>query len=181
VTAKTFIHTLIALTLSQSFFVPAEAKEHKAVGSNIVINAPPEVVFEAIRKQRNSEEAHRKQVSFDGKTAIIEEKMENVPVYGKVDCTFEETEFPYKRIDYKMLKSTKFKESFGSWILTPSSDGKSTTLEFDSYTNSGLMIPFGGQITEMESKNTGKKRLQHIKEVSESMAKNPPKTTAKPG
>jgi hypothetical protein len=147
------------------------AKEHKAVGSSITIEAPPEVVFEAIRKQRNSTQQHRSLEKFDGKVAVIKEHLENVPIYGKVDCEWEETETPYKRIDYKMLSSTKFKEGFGSWILTPSADGKSTTLEFNSYTDSGLMVPFGGELTKMESMKTSKARLTHIKEVSEDMQK----------
>ena len=163
---------LSALCMISGFAVTgAEAKDHKAVGSTIVINAPPEVVFEAVRKQRNSVEQHRTLEKFDGKVAIIKEKLENVPIYGRVDCTWQETEDPYKRIDYKMLSSTKFKEGFGSWIFTPSADGKSTTLEFNSYTDSGLMVPFGGELTKMESMKTSKARLAHIKEVSEEMEK----------
>ncbi|MES6523952.1 SRPBCC family protein, partial [Cutibacterium acnes] len=137
----------------------------------ITIAATPEVVFEAIRKQRNSTEQHRSLEKFDGKVAVIKEHLENVPIYGKVDCVWEETEQPYKRIDYKMVSSTKFKEGFGSWILTPSADGKTTTLEFDSYTDSGLMVPFGGELTKMESMKTSKARLAHIKQVAEDMQK----------
>jgi hypothetical protein len=161
----------MAATLLISCLLPCAAKQ-EAAGSNIDIQASPEVVFEAIRKQRNSTEQHRKLQSFNGKVAVIEEKMENVPVYGKVDCTFEETEDPYKRIDYKMLKSTKFKEGFGSWILTPSGDGKSTNLEFKTFTDSGL--PFMGGLTKMESVKTAKIRLKHIKEVAEQMQKEKP-------
>ena len=94
-----------------------------------------------------------------------------MPIYGKVECVWQETEDPYKRIDYKMLSSTKFKEGFGSWIFTPSADGKQTTLEFNSYTDSGLMVPFGGELTKMESMKTSKTRLAHIKEVAEDMEK----------
>jgi hypothetical protein len=155
-----------------------EAKEHEAVGSKIVINASPEVVFEAIRKQRNSTEQHRHQESFDGHKAVIKENMENVPIYGKVECVWEETEDPYKRIDYKMLKSTKFKSGFGSWVLTPGPDAKSTTLEFTSYTDSGLMVPFAGTLTKNESMKTAKTRLEHIKEVSEAMEKEHPAAKA---
>jgi hypothetical protein len=151
-----------------------QAKEHEAVGSKIVINAPAEVVFEAIRKQRNSTEQHRHQESFDGHKAVIKENMENVPIYGKVECLWEETEDPYKRIDYKLLKSSKFKGGFGSWVLTPGPDGKSTTLEFTSYTDSGLMVPFAGTLTKNESMKTAKIRLDHIKEVSEAMEKEHP-------
>jgi hypothetical protein len=157
----------------------AQSKEHVATGTNIVIDAKPEVVFEAIRKQRNNAESHRHLESFDGKVAIIKENMENVPLCGKVECFFEETEHPYTRIDYKMLRSSKFKAGFGSWILTPSADGKSTTLEFDSYTDAGLMIPFAGEFTKSQSMDNAKKRLKHIKEVSEQMQKEAPADKAK--
>ena len=164
---------LSALSLLFGFSAPQQAlaKEHRAVGSQIVINAPPEVCFEAVRKQRNSTEQHRTLEKCDGKIAVIKEKLEGVPIYGKVECVWQETEDPYKRIDYKMLSSTKFKEGFGSWIFTPSADGKSTTLEFNSYTDSGLMVPFGGELTKMESMKTSKLRLAHIKEVAEDMEK----------
>jgi hypothetical protein len=163
---------MVALLLSGVSGV--EAKEHEAVGSKIVINAPAEVVFEAIRKQRNSTEQHRHLESFDGKKAVIKENMENVPIYGKVDCTWEETEDPYKRIDYKLVNSTKFKGGFGSWVLTPGPDAKTTTLEFTSYTDSGLMVPFAGVLTKNESMKTAKIRLEHIKQVSEAMEKEHP-------
>ena len=163
---------VVALVVTGAAHV--EAKEHEAVGSKIVINAPPEVVFEAIRKQRNSAEQHRHQESFDGHKAVIKENMENVPIYGKVECLWEETEQPYKRIDYTLVKSSKFKSGFGSWVLTPGPDGKTTTLEFTSYTDSGLMVPFAGTLTKNESMKTAKIRLDHIKEVSEAMEKEHP-------
>jgi len=171
---------LIGLTIALSLLVGSHltcAAKQEAAGSNIDIQASPEVVFEAIRKQRNSTEQHRTLQSFNGKVAVIEEKMENVPVYGRVDCTYEETEDPYKRIDYKMLKSSKFKSGFGTWALTPSADGKSTNLEFKSFTDSGL--PFMGGLTKMESVKTAKIRLQHIKEVAEAMQKEKPKAKEK--
>lgn len=145
----------------------ALGKNQKPIAETIAINAPPQVVFEAIRKQRNSEEQHRKQVSFDGTKAVIDEKMEGVSLYGKVHCVWEETEHPYSRIDYKMVESDKFKSGFGSWILTPSTDGKSTTLEYDCFLDSGLMVPFAGEITKMAAHKDAKERLKRIKEVAE--------------
>jgi len=149
----------------------AEAKQHKAYGSTIEINAPAPIVFEAIQKQRNSTSEHRQLVSYNGKVAVIKEHMEGVPIYGTVECTWEETEEPYKRIDYKMLNSTKFKEGYGSWVLTPSTDGKCTTLEFSSYTDAGLMVPFAGELTKMQSVKSAKLRLENIKQMAEEMEK----------
>jgi len=60
-----------------------------------------------------------------------------------------------------------FKSGFGSWILTPSTDQKSTTLKLKSFLDSGLHIPFAGEITKMGASKDAKIRLQHIKEVAE--------------
>ncbi|HEY9713713.1 MAG TPA: SRPBCC family protein [Chroococcales cyanobacterium] len=162
------IQNLIVSSLAVALFsAPASAKDQQPIKESIVINAPPETVFNIIRKQRNSNEMHRHQKSFDGKVAVIDENMEGVTVYGKVHCVWQETEQPYTRIDFKMLESDKFKSGFGSWILTPSQDGNQTTLEFDNFLDSGLKIPFAGQITKMAAHGDAKKRLEHIKEVAE--------------
>ncbi len=149
----------------------ADAKEQKAVVTQIEINAPPQVVFEALRKMRNASEFQRHLKSFDGKIALIDENMQNVVIYGKVDNLWQETEQPYKRMDYKLVKSNHFKEGSGSWILTPSADGKSTVLEHDSYLDSGLMVPFAGTLTRNESAKTSRVRLEWLKKTAEQMEK----------
>jgi hypothetical protein len=113
--------------------------------------------------------------------ATIKENMEGVPIYGKVECVWQETEVPYERIDYKMLSSDKFKWGYGTWILTPSADKKSTTLELRSFLDTGLRIPFAGEITKMGASKDSKVRLERIKKISESENNTGPEpgTTAK--
>ncbi len=164
-----FIAFNVLLLLFATSSIAAQAKEHKMVSESIVINAPPEAVFEAIRKQRDTDAPRRRLKSFDGKVAVIDEDLDGVPIYGKVHCLWQETESPYERIDFRMLSSSRFKESYGSWILKPSADGKSTTLELDTYMNSGLMIPFSGEITRMSTARDSRARLQHIKAVAEAL------------
>lgn len=142
-------------------------KPGKPLSASVEIAAPLKTVYEAIQKTRNSAEMHRKLLSYDGKIARIKENLVNVPIYGDVECIWEETEIPFERIDYKMVSSDKFKSGSGSWILTPSSDHKSTTLELQSYLDTGLHLPFAGEITKMGAAKDNKIRLQRIKEVAE--------------
>jgi hypothetical protein len=148
----------------------ALAKEQKPISESIEIKAPESAVFDAIRAQRNNEKSHRKQISAEGDTYRIDEKMEGVAIYGKVHCVWEEKEIPPHRIDYKMVESDKFKSGFGSWIMTPSADGKSTTLEFQSFMDTGLKVPFAGEITKMAAHGDAKGRLEKIKKLAEAAA-----------
>ena len=162
------IALLIPMALVLLLIGPAlGAKPPKPLIATIKISAPPEAVFKAIQKMRDSQEMHRKLMSYDGKVAKIKENLEGVPIYGKVECVWEETEIPFDRIDYKMLSSDKFKSGSGSWILTPSSDHKSTDLELQSFLDTNLHIPFAGEITKMGASKDNKVRLQHIKDMAE--------------
>jgi len=149
----------------------ATAKEQKPISEKIEISAPEKFVFEAVQKQRNNEQSHRKQISAEGDTFRIDEKMEGVAVYGKVHCIWEEKELKPHRIDYKLIESDKFKSGFGSWIMTPSADGKSTNLEFQSFLDTGLKVPFAGEITKMAAHGDAKSRLERIKKLAEDEAK----------
>lgn len=134
------------------------------VSEKIVIKAPPEVVFEAIRKQRTG---NRKLESFDGKRAVVKEELEGVPVFGNVECVWEEVEEPFTRINFKMLSSSKFKESHGAYILSASGDGKSTTLELQAHMDAGLNVPFAAELTKQSTSKDSKLRLEKIKKLAE--------------
>ncbi|MBX9569464.1 MAG: SRPBCC family protein [Candidatus Obscuribacterales bacterium] len=137
------------------------------VSEKIVIKAPPEVVFEAIRKQRTGADKNRTLQSFDGKTAVVKEELDGVPVFGKVECVWEEVEEPFTRVNFKMLSSSKFKESHGAYILVASNDGKSTTLELQAHMDAGLNIPFAAELTKQSTSKDSKLRLERIKKLAE--------------
>jgi uncharacterized protein YndB with AHSA1/START domain len=167
--------SLIGVLLFFSFLITcvptASAKAHEPVVTKIEISAPPQAVFEALRKMRDCAEFNRHQRSFDGKVAIIDEHMKSVVIYGTVDNVWQETEQPFTRIDYKLVKSNHFKEGFGSWILKPTPDGKSTSLEHDSYVDAALPIPFAGTLTKNESTKSSNVRLEWLKKTAEQIAK----------
>lgn len=131
----------------------------------ILIKAPAEKVFEAIQQERTN--SFRKLVSYDGKVAITDEELSDVPVYGKVKCVWQQTEEPFKRIDIKMLSSSKFKASHGAFILTPAADGNSTTLELQIHMDAGLKIPFAAEMTKATTAKDVKTRLEQIKKTAE--------------
>lgn len=135
------------------------------VSEKIVIKASPEQVFEAIRQQRTS--GGRSLESYDGTRAVVNEELDNVPVLGKVTCVWEEIESPFSRLDFKMLSSSKFKESHGCFILTGSPDGKSTTLEIQAHMDAGLNIPFAAELTKQSTSKDSKLRLEKIKKDAE--------------
>ena len=141
------------------------------ISEKIQIKAPPELIFEAIRQQRSCKEKHRVLQSYDGKIAVVKEEIHGVPVYGKVECVWQETEQEFSRIDFKMLSSTKFKESHGAFICQPAKDGKSTILELQAHMDAGLMVPFAAELTKASTSKDSKARLEEIKLAAEQMAK----------
>ena len=163
--------TLLCLTACAVSSPIAMAKEQKPVSETIEIKAPESAVFEAICAQRNNEQSHRKQILAEGDTYRIDEKMEGVAIYGKVHCIWEEKEIKPHRIDFKLVESDKFKSGFGSWIMTPEADGKETKLEFQSFLDTGLKIPFAGEITKMAAHGDAKSRLERIKKLAEAAAR----------
>jgi len=179
---KTLVSTATVTALACTFVIAfsAFAKNQNYVSEKIVIDTPPEYVFEAVRKQRTDSKRGRSLISFDGKTAKIDDKMEGVAIYGKVHSVWEETERPYDGLDYKMLSSDHFKSADGHWILTPSADKKSTTLELQCLMDSGLRIPFSDNITRMNLAKDSKERLARLKKWAEDDFKNGVKPTTPP-
>lgn len=154
--------------------VQAEAPVQKNLNSgkprvkaSITIKAPPEVVWDAVHEQRKSdpELAYSKVLKQGVNEAVLEQKFMVIPVIGSAVCTMNTQEVPNRRIDYQMIKSDRFKAMEGSWVLTPSADGKTTTLELSSHIDLGLPVP-----RAMMNGVTHKKlerRLAHVRELAE--------------
>ena len=166
----------IAVMLLVSSETASSAKTQRIPTEKILINASPECVFDALRIERDALECHRKTLSFDGRVAKIDECMKNIPIYGQVHCVWEETEFPYQKMDYRMLESDHFKSAFGSWVIVPSSDKNKTTLELRTNLDSGLYIPFSEHITRVNAAKDARERLSRIKAIAEKQAAAGPKT-----
>lgn len=163
------VSIMLVLSLLISLGCQSQAKSFQTVTERIEVNAPTKSVLEAIRKERDATIHSRHLVSCDGTHAVIREKLENVPLYGNVDCLWQENEISSERIDYTLLKSDKFKAGFGSWVLKPADDGKSTILELSSYMDTGLCLPFASEMTRMAGHGNARKRLEYIKQTAEAL------------
>ncbi len=146
------------------------------VRASITIKAPPEVVWDAVHEQRKSdpELAYSKVLRQGVNEATLEQKFMVIPVIGSAVCTMNTQEVPNRRIDYQMVKSDRFKAMEGSWVLTPSADGKSTTLELSSHVDLGLPVP-RGMMNGVTQKKL-ERRLAHVRELAEKS-----KVAQKPG
>lgn len=147
---------------------PHEA--HARVQAKVLIKAPPEVVWESIHKERSKDPdlAYSKVLEqVNEHECKLEQKFQLIPVIGTSVCVMENKEVPLQRIDYRLLKSDRFKAMEGSWVLTPAEGGKATMLELSSHLDLGLPVPKA----MMNSISTKKieKRLTHVKEMAESM------------
>lgn len=137
------------------------------VKASIVIKAPPEAVWDAVHEQRKTdpELAYSKVLKQGVNEAVLEQKFTVIPMIGTAVCTMNTQEVPNRRIDYQMIKSDRFKAMEGSWILTPSADGKTTTLELSTHIDLGLPVP-----KSMINGATHKKlerRLSAVRELAE--------------
>jgi hypothetical protein len=138
----------------------------KAVTESVIIDAPPEAIFDAIRKLRSSGPGLHKLVSFDGKRAVVEERFWHLPILGTAICTYEELEQPFSRIDYKMLNSDKLKRFEGFWLLSPEESGRTlTTLSL--LCDPGISLPFADQITASRTRSAVSKKLTAVKAAAE--------------
>lgn len=146
----------------------ALARGQKTLSESIEIDASPQTVFETIRKYRTCDLHHRQLVSFDGKKALIKEDLDDVPIYGKVHCLWQESEVPYQRIDYTLVNSDKFTSGGGSYIVQAGKVNGTSTLELDSALVSGLHVPLANEITECAERKDMKVRLQLLKQMAES-------------
>jgi hypothetical protein len=134
---------------------------------SIEVNASPEAIFRAIRSYRSADPENRTVKSeADGK-AIIEEKFGGVPIVGHSMITYEETEVPFERIDYTLVHGDKLSKFEGAWVLTPSSDGKSTNVDLIADLDIALVFPFKDQILNAQADQDMQRRLDYVKEMAE--------------
>jgi hypothetical protein len=148
---------------------PAWAQENVVSGS-ISINAPANVVWDAVHTERQNDPdlEYSKVLEQHGNQALIEQKFNALPIIGAAVCQLIQREVPNERIDYKLVKSDKFKALNGSWVLTASPDGRTTTLELSSHLDTGMAYSQG--VIDMLTKKKIDKRLENVKRAAEAVA-----------
>lgn len=161
-----------ALTICAIFLLaaPASAKcaEKEGARGEIEIQAPTRIVWDAVHKERAEDPdlSYSKIVDKQGEKVMLEQKFKGMPIIGEAVCLMEQTETLNQRIDYRMIRSDKFKALRGSWILTELPDG-GTRLELHSVLNTGL--PFSEHIINHVLKGRIAKRLERVKASAEKL------------
>jgi len=135
--------------------------------SSLLIDAPPKVVWEALKEERNSspDVAYSKMLQSSGNTEVLEQKFKNLPVIGSATAVTHHVKIPFQRIDYKLVRSDKFKALEGSWELTPAANGKQTVLKLSSRIDVG--VPFSGVFIKSATNKKIKTRLTNVKKIAE--------------
>jgi len=168
---KSVVSALVALPLLVNIALPVQAEDHKdASVSDIVVKAKPEAVYHAIIKLREETKDQVKEVSHDGHSCVLEETFEGLPIIGQAKCTYKETYAPYKKIEYSLVNSEKFRAFEGKWTLSPCEDGESTHLSLSSYVDVELPVPFAKSLTKMQTMRGVKRRLKMVKTACEAPA-----------
>lgn len=144
-----------------------EARDNSqwATGS-VEIAAPVEVVWTAVHDERNSDPdlAYSKVLEQGKNECKLEQKFTFIPIIGSAVCQMVNKEVPLERIDYKMIKSDRFKAMEGSWVLTVI-DEKRTRLDLTTNLDMGLPVPRAMvNAVAVKKLNT---RLKHVKELAE--------------
>lgn len=159
---------LLALLFLSSAVAPvfSQSSDFHGVKGTIEINAPPERVWTVVHEQRATDPdlAYSKIIQQKNNRLLIEQKYNALPIIGEATCLLVQEETPVSRIDYKMVRSDKFKDMSGSWILQPSAKG-TTILELQSLLDTGL--PYSqGMINSLLQEKINK-RLVRIKNAAE--------------
>lgn len=163
-----FFFSVLSISFPTTAFANDGFQPHNdAISGSVLVNACPDVVFDAIKKSRYQDPSRRKVVHSDDKSAVLEEHFTGLPILGDVNCRYKEVEFGQKRIEYQILTSDKFKSFDGAWELEPVQEGKATLLKLSSHVESQIRVPFAKQITAVGTKKDIKRRLSNIKDFVE--------------
>lgn len=135
--------------------------------AKILIKAPPKTVWDSVHEERKHDPdlAYSKILEQGVNECRLEQKFQLIPVIGTSVCEMHNSEIPGQRIDYKLLKSDRFKAMEGSWVLTPANDGRHTYLELSTHLDLGVPVP----AMMMNSVTTKKlaKRVGNVKKMAE--------------
>lgn len=157
---------LAALSIAQTagFCQPP----NDAVTGKVDINAPAQAVWDAVHTERSNDPdiSYSKVVEQKGNRVLLEQKFNTIPIVGEATCLMVQEETPMKRIDYKMVRSDKFKEMYGSWVIEENPSGVSLSLQ--SVLDTGLPYARGVTNTFLQKKIDA--RLARVKTAAENKA-----------
>src|SRR5262249_55910116 len=116
---------------------PALADGGKGVTATVTVSAPQVRCWDVIIAQRTAEPDKRKIISQVGEKTVMKETYDNLPIIGDAYLEYEEDATPHTTLEAHLVKSDKFKAFDSKWTLTPTTDGKGTTISLYTYLNTG--------------------------------------------
>jgi hypothetical protein len=133
----------------------------------VIVNAKPEAVYNAILKLRDDSDDTVKELSRQANHCVLEERFPGLPLVGEAKCVYEEVYTPPSRIEYTMVRSDRFKAFEGRWLIAPTEDGTATRLSLSSYVDIDIPLPFAKQLCKIQTSHGVKERLQEVKSACE--------------
>ncbi len=159
----------IASTLLEEAVVTSEKRAGDKVWhtAKILVKAPPKVVWETVHEERKKDPdlAYSKVLEQGVNECRLEQKFVLIPIIGAAVCEMHNSEVPLQRIDYKLLKSDRFRSMEGSWVLTPTDEGRHTLLELSTHLDLGMPVP--GPIMNTVTSKKLARRLGNVKKMAE--------------
>lgn len=145
----------------------SDRQGHKMLTIKIVINASPQVVWQAIREAREDDPdvQYSKITQISETQRILEQKYVALPVVGSTTCVIKVEESSGKRVDYKLMQSDRLAEFDGSWVLTPIQEQKATVLEISNHIR--LKFPLPQKIVDIFASKKLKTRAEFVKRQAE--------------
>lgn len=161
-------------------FTEKKNGDREFITAQTLIQAPPRIVWEAVHEERQKDPdiEYSKVLEKGVNKCRLEQKFKLIPVFGTAVCEMHNWEVPLKRIDYKLIKSDRFKAMEGSWVLTSKNEGKATLLELSTHLDLGIPVP-GGLMKSVTSKKLSK-RLKNVKKEAEKTQKQVAENPAEP-
>lgn len=161
------LYVIVLASLCSAVPVFADAPHSRGVKGTVEIDASVGVVWDTVHIERLSDPdlVYSRVLEQNGNKVLLEQKFGAMPLIGEAVCVLAQEESLHKRIDYKLVKSNKFKEMSGSWVFTELADGR-TELSLSSSLRTG--IPCSRHLLNLLLKDKIQKRLERIKDAAES-------------
>ena len=116
---------------------------HHALKIRIQIDAPANLVWDAIRENRlgDPDVLYSKFTQVSESERILEQRYVSLPLFGSTTCFLKLNEELNRSIDYSLIKSDRLSEFEGTWVLTPIDNNRSTLLELTNHLKLNLPVP----------------------------------------
>lgn len=145
----------------------AKPAHHDGVLEEIIIKAPPKVVWQSILEQRklDPDSKYCKPITDNNKQALVEQKFVFPSFLGDTECVLHLAETPGERIDFKLFESEDLRKMEGYWNLTPIDNGQATKLTLSSFVVPVDPVP--QMVTNTIIRHKTKKNLAMVKKLAE--------------